>query len=106
MAILFCDICNKSIPPDEIRFAEKRNDLIYCRECREAIAPDKADGSENALKWGRWVVFMAINLGWLLAIVAITEVCGNTADVLMLSAVALLAYGVTLVWVHKTLSPR
>jgi len=103
MAILFCDICNRSIPPDEIRFAEKRNGLVYCRTCQGGPSPS-ADAPEVRIHWGRWLMFLGINLLWFMAIIVITEVCGTSLEVVSLSVLAFVMYALSLVWLHHTLT--
>ena len=103
MAILFCDICNRSIPPDEVRFAERRNDLVYCRACQ--VAPiSSADSPEGRLLLRRWLTFLGINLLWFMAIIVITQVCGTSLEVISLSVIAFALYALSLVWLHHTLT--
>lgn len=103
MALLFCDICNRSIPPDEVRFAERRNDLICCRAC-QGIPRSSADTPEARLQWRRWLMFLGINLLWFMAIIVITEVCGTSLEVISLSVLAFVLYALSLVWLHHTLT--
>ena len=103
MAILFCDICNRSIPPDEIRFAEKRNNLVYCRACQGGAVRSE-DLPEGQIHWGRWIMFLGINLLWFMSIIVITEVCGTSLEVVALSVIAFALYALSLVWLHHTLT--
>ena len=138
MALLFCDICNRSIPADEIRFAEERNNVVYCRECRQPVDPQPgaaasasartqprarrpvspagasaashsstaghAQGPTDGPRWGRWILFLCINLFWFMSIIVITETFGSPLVVVGLSVAALVIYASTLLWLHNTLT--